>query len=133
MEDVVDRMRHDVSFERIGDSSAFHVRFRYGDAEQARRTEQEVINRLMAANVTMRGASARPRPDLTGADRRLPDRGYNMEVLGPASLPKHPSWPNRLLIAAMGLAAGLLLGAVTAAVARTRASTDPAGNSPKSS
>jgi hypothetical protein len=35
MEDVIERMRHDVSFERIGDSSAFHVRFRYGDAEQA--------------------------------------------------------------------------------------------------
>ena len=43
MEDVVDRMRHDVSFERIGESSAFHVSFRYSDAEQARRTEQEVI------------------------------------------------------------------------------------------
>ena len=120
MEDVVDRMRHDVSFERIGESSAFHVSFRYSDAEQARRTEQEVINRLMAANVTMRRASSRPGPDLTGTDRRLPDRGYNMEVLELASLPKRPSSPNRILIAATGLAGGLLLGTLTAVVARTR-------------
>jgi len=119
MEDVIERMRRDVSFERIGDSNAFHVSFNYSDAEQARRTEQEVINRLMAANVTMRRASSRPGPDLTGADR-LPDRGYNMEVLDPASLPKRPSWPNRPLIATTGLVGGLLLGVVTAVVARTR-------------
>src|ERR1700674_4618752 len=72
MEDVIERMRHDVRFERIGNSTAFHVRFRYSDAEQARRTEQEVINRLMAANVTMRRASARLCPDLTGATGCLP-------------------------------------------------------------
>jgi hypothetical protein len=33
-------------------------------------------------------------------------------------LPKHPSGPNRILIAALGLAGGLLLGALTAVVAR---------------
>ena len=133
MEDVVDRMRRDVSFERIGDSNSFHVSFRYSDAEHARRTEQDVINMLMSANVIMRRASSRPCPDLTGANGCLPDRGYNMEVLDPASLPKRPSSPNRFLIAATGLAGGLLLGALTAIVVRTRPSTAPAGNSPKSS
>ena len=68
--------------------------------------------------------------DLTGTNRRF---AFNLEVLDPASLPKRPSSPNRLVIAAMGLAGGLLIGALTAAVARTRPSTDPAGNSPKSS
>ena len=120
MEDVIERIRHDVRFERIGSSTAFYVTFQYSDAEQARRTEQALINVLMSANVTMRRASARLCPDLTGATGCLPDRGYNMEVLDPASLPKRPSWPNRPLIAATGLVGGLLLGVVTAAVARAR-------------
>jgi capsular polysaccharide biosynthesis protein len=124
MEDVIERMRHDVRFDRIGKSNAFHVRFRYSDAEQARRTERELIHKLMEANVTIR------RADLTGTNRRF---AFNLEVLDPASLPKRPSSPNRLLITAMGLAGGLLLGVVTAVIARTRSSTDPAGNSPKSS
>ena len=133
MEDVVDRMRHDVSFERIGDSNSFHVSFRYSDAEHARRTEQDVINMLMSANVIMRRASSRRCPDLTGANGCLPDRGYNMEVLDPASLPKRPSSPNRIFIAAIGLVGGLLLGAVAAVVLRTRPATHQAGNSPESS
>ena len=53
MEDVIDKMRHDVRFERIEHSNAFHVAFRYGDAEQARRTEQELIDKLMESNVTI--------------------------------------------------------------------------------
>lgn len=123
MEDVIDRMRRDVRFDRLGHSSAFHVAFRYTDAEQARRTEQELIDKLMAANVTLR------RADLNDPNHRL---AYNLEVLDPASLPKRPSGPNRLLITAMGLSGGLLLGVVAATVARTRATTDPAGSSPKS-
>jgi hypothetical protein len=132
MEDVIERMRHDVRFERIGNSNAFHVTFQYGDAEQARLTERALVNVLMSANVIMRRASARLCPDLTGATGCLPDRGYNMEVLDPASLPKGPSGPNRMIITAMGLAGGLLLGALTAVLARTRPATDPAGNSSKS-
>src|SRR5216684_9097784 len=65
--------------------------------------------------------------------RRAGRFAFNLEVLDPASLPKHPSFPNRFIIAATGLAGGLLLGALTALVARTRPSKAPAGNSPKSS
>jgi capsular polysaccharide biosynthesis protein len=130
MEGVIDKMRHDVSFERIGDSNAFHVRFRYSNAEQARRTEQQLINKLMAANVVFLRALSRQGSDLTGTNRRF---AYDMEVLDPASLPKRPSSPNRFLIAALGLVAGLLFGALTAIVVRTRAAAAPAGNSPKSS
>jgi uncharacterized protein involved in exopolysaccharide biosynthesis len=111
MEDVVERMRHDVSFDRIEHSNAFHVAFRYSDAEQARQAERELISKLMAQNVAIR------RADSTRANRRL---NYNLEVLDPASLPKRPSSPNRLVITAIGLAGGLLLGIVAAAVARTR-------------
>jgi hypothetical protein len=124
MEDVIDRMRRDVRFDRLGHTSAFHMAFRYTDAEQARRTEQELINKLMAANVTIR------RADLNATNHRL---AYNLEVLDPATLPKRPSSPNRLVIAAMGLAGGLLLGIAAAAIARARAVADPGGSSPKSS
>jgi hypothetical protein len=111
MEDVIDRMRHDIRFERLGHTNAFRVAYRYTDAEQARRAERELINKLMAQNVAFR------RADLTEANHRL---AYNLEVLDPASLPQRPSSPNRLLITAIGLAGGLLLGIVAAAVARTR-------------
>jgi uncharacterized protein involved in exopolysaccharide biosynthesis len=124
MEDVIDRMRHDITFERIGYSNAFHVRFRYSDAEHARRTEQDLIAKLMESNVKIW------RRDPIGTNRRLL---FTLEVLDPASLPRHPSSPNRFLIAAEGLAGGLLLGALTAVVLRTRPSTAPTGNSPKSS
>ncbi len=113
LEGVVEKMRHDISFERLGNSEAFHVRFRYGNALQAQRSEQ-----LMEGNIALRRAGR---------------FAFNLEVLDPASLPKHPSFPNRFIIAATGLAGGLLLGALTALVARTRSSTAPAGNSPKSS
>ena len=113
LEDIVERMRHDISFERLGNSEAFHVRFRYGNALQAQRSEQELIDSLIAASVSMR------RADTVGA------HSYGLEVLDPASLPKRPSSPNRFLIASYGLAAGLLLAAVTAAM-RARSATDPA-------
>jgi hypothetical protein len=120
IEDIVERMRHDISFERLGNSEAFHVRFRYGNALQAQRSEQELIDSLMAASVSMRNA------DTPGV------HSYGLEVLDPASLPQGPSSPNRLVIASLGMAAGLLLAAITVAV-RARSATAPAGNSPKSS
>ncbi len=118
MEEVIERMRHDVSFERIGHSDAFHVSFHYSDAELARRTERELVSKLMEGNIALSRAGR---------------FAFNLEVLDPASLPKQPYLPNRLLITAIGLAGGLLLGTLTALVARTHASTAPAGNSPKSS
>ena len=127
MEDVIDRMRHDVRFERIGHSKAFHVTFRYRDAEQARRTVRELVRKLIEA--TFLRALSRQSTEL----KEKPRFAYGLEVLDPANLPKRPSSPNRFLIAAEGLIGGLLLGAVTAVVARARATTNPAGNSSKSS
>jgi hypothetical protein len=131
MEDVIDSMRHDIRFERIGQSNAFRVAFSYGNAEQARRTERELIYELIAANVVNR------RADMIGANHmEWATRWKNVsavEVLDSASLPQHPSSPNRILIASEGLAGGLVLGALTAVVVRTRPSTAPGGNSPKSS
>jgi uncharacterized protein involved in exopolysaccharide biosynthesis len=44
----------------------------------------------------------------TDMERRT--AGENFRVLDPASLPQKPSFPNRLLFAAVGLAAGLVVG-----------------------
>jgi hypothetical protein len=120
MDNAIERMRRDISFDRIGTSNEFRVSFQYGDAKQARRIEKELIDKLMAASVVMRVA------EIIGTNP------YYV-IAGTASLPNRPSSPNRFLIAAMGFAGGLLLGTLTALVARTRASTAPAGNSPKSS
>jgi hypothetical protein len=127
MGDAIDKMRRDIMFDRIGRSNEFSVAFRYGDAKQAQQTEQELINKLMSANILF--SLGRCCPQIAA----LPRLPYNLQVIDQASLPKRPSWPNRLVIAAMGLAGGLLLGAITAVVARTRSSTDPAGSLPKSS
>ena len=119
MDNAIERMRRDISFDRIGSSNEFRVSFQYGDAKQAQRADKELIDKLMAASDFRRMAEIAGKP-----------QGI---IAGPASLPKRPAWPNGLVIAAMGLAGGLLLGAITAVAARTRTSTDPTGNSPKSS
>ena len=38
--------------------------------------------------------------------------GANLEVIDPASLPEQPISPNRLVVAAIGLVAGLIAGAL---------------------
>jgi succinoglycan biosynthesis transport protein ExoP len=56
------------------------------------------------------------RREISETSQNLEERkaGENLEVLDPASLPEQPSEPNRLAIAGMGAAAGLILGIVLA-------------------
>jgi polysaccharide chain length determinant protein (PEP-CTERM system associated) len=56
------------------------------------------------------------RREISETSQNLEERkaGENLEVLDPASLPEQPAEPNRLAIAGMGAAAGLLLGIVLA-------------------
>jgi len=58
------------------------------------------------------------RREISETAQNLEERkaGENLEVLDPASLPEQPSEPNRLLIAGMGLGAGLALGIVLAGI-----------------
>lgn len=49
-----------------------------------------------------------------GSDMENQQEGEQMNILAPAGLPDSPSFPNRLILAAGGLAAGLGLGAVIA-------------------
>jgi uncharacterized protein involved in exopolysaccharide biosynthesis len=39
--------------------------------------------------------------------------GENLEVLDPASLPQRPAAPNRMVVTALGVAFGLVLGALS--------------------
>jgi len=56
------------------------------------------------------------RREISETSQNLEERkaGENLEVLDPASLPEQPSEPNRLAIAGMGTAGGLILGIVLA-------------------
>jgi len=121
MDGAIERMRRDFSIEPAGrtlsSQAAFRIAFRYGDATQAQRIAEELIRRLMVANVM--AALAR---NAAGSDSPV----ENLYVPNPATFPKQPSGPNRLLVAAMGLAAGLLLGAAIAVVARLRRHPSPA-------
>jgi len=96
--DVVAEMRHDLQITAIN-ADSFAVRFQYNDRYKAQGVVREVVTALTEANVMVaRQSGARAR--------------QNLEVISPAVLPEQPSWPNRLNIAAMGLAGGLLLGAL---------------------
>jgi uncharacterized protein involved in exopolysaccharide biosynthesis len=56
------------------------------------------------------------RREISETSQNLEERkaGENLEVLDPASLPEQPADPNRLAIAGMGTAAGLIFGIVLA-------------------
>lgn len=58
------------------------------------------------------------RREISETAQNLEERkaGENLEVLDPASLPEQPAEPNRLLIAGMGIGAGLALGVVLAGI-----------------
>ncbi|MDQ6735569.1 MAG: hypothetical protein M3Z35_15860 [Nitrospirota bacterium] len=108
LEDVIERMRHDIRVGRIesvaGDSkrSAFIVQYMYGDPGQAQKITRELVAKVMAANVENRADIA------------------TFEVLDPASLPGTPVFPNRLMITAVGFGVGLLIAALTAVAIRLR-------------
>ena len=58
------------------------------------------------------------RREISETSQNLEERkaGETLEVLDPASLPEQPSEPNRLLIAGIGIAGGIMLGIVMAGI-----------------
>jgi hypothetical protein len=107
---VVERMVRDIKLDPVDYSNNLvHVAFVAGnDAEQARRVETELIDKLLAAE----------RPG-----------GYTLEVRDPPSLPKRSS-PDPYLILFTGFSAGYLLSQIASRMAQNRVPTAPAGNSP---
>jgi uncharacterized protein involved in exopolysaccharide biosynthesis/uncharacterized protein (DUF433 family) len=109
IEDVIESMRKSIAVspvvgvENSGPRApAFAVRFTYQDRFAAQRVTQDLVSRYIDENLRQRANSA-----------AIP---MTIELLDPASLPMNPVSPKRPLIATMGLALGLALGAVGALV-----------------
>jgi hypothetical protein len=94
--DVVAKMRHDLQITSVN-ANSFAIRYEYPNRYKAQAVVREVVTALTEENVMV--------------SRKSPASGrQNLEVVSPAMLPEQPSWPNRLIIAALGLAGGLMLG-----------------------
>jgi hypothetical protein len=120
--EVARNMRErDVHFELIP-PAVFQISFTHGDPLIAQAVVREFVTKTVRGHWTQernRGMAAGGELQYM-IDHKI---GENVEVLDPASLPALPVWPNRLVIAAIGLGAGLLLGLATLALRRPR---DPA-------
>jgi hypothetical protein len=102
-----------------GEVSAFSISFAYSDRLKA----QAFVQRLVTAFFDER--TVRARAIDSKADAALRDiyqrrAGENLNVLDPPSLPTSPERPGRLTIAAAGLGAGLLIGAIAIFLRRPR-------------
>lgn len=106
---VVDKMLdRDVRIEPVP-PSGFRISFTYGDPLIAQAVVRALVTRTVEGYVT----EARYRATTEGGEFKRMEEfrvGEIVEVLDPASLPQAPIYPNRLVIAAIGLTAGLLLG-----------------------
>jgi capsular polysaccharide biosynthesis protein len=96
--DVVAKMRHDLRITMVNPNS-FAIRYEYPNRYKAQAVVREVVTALTEANVMTARQSG-------------PNGRHNLEVVSPAVLPEQPTSPNRLSIAVIGLAGGLLVGAL---------------------
>ena len=121
LEDVIVRMRHDIAITPAKSATAdpknfaFVLRYIYPDPVQAQRTTEELIRKMMEAGVEEGLRANQAKGD---AERR--STGTKLSVFDPPSLPQRPAGPNRLLITALGVCAGLTLAVLTAVVMRLR-------------
>jgi uncharacterized protein involved in exopolysaccharide biosynthesis len=118
LEDVIKRMRHDIAITAANSGTAdpgdfgFVMRYAYPDPVRAQRTTDELASTMVKANLVEVMSANR-------AESNLEHRttGSRLQILGPASLPRGSAQPNRFLITALGVGAGLAM-AVLAAVAK---------------
>jgi hypothetical protein len=119
--DVARTMRdRDLRIEFIA-PAAVSVSFTYGDAKTAQAVVREIVTGFTEQNII----AERARVKIMGPEfQRMTDHkvGENLEVLDPATFPQTPDGPDRLLIVAAGVVAGLLLGALTLLLRRPRGS-----------
>jgi capsular polysaccharide biosynthesis protein len=105
IEDVVEKVKRNIGISPISGGSAFAIEFTYEDPHKAQQVAQDLAASFIRENV---------------------------RILDAASLPQSPVSPNRWMITAVGLAVGLVLGAIIALLrisktARILAVTGPAG------
>jgi hypothetical protein len=112
--DRVARMQRDVTISpvqgRDGRPLALVMRFRYPDAGKAQQVVWKLVALMMEDNITGAGVGQGSGGIAALLDAR--HLGSQMEVLDPASLPQAPLLPNRRAMIAVGLGAGLLIGAL---------------------
>jgi LPS O-antigen subunit length determinant protein (WzzB/FepE family) len=86
-------------------SPAFSISFTYPDRSKAQAVVRALVTKFTEQNVRERALAIAS--DEEKAREIVSHKvGLNFEVLDPASLPEKPISPNRLLIAAAGLALG---------------------------
>jgi len=112
LENVVGRMRHDIGIKMLpnvtGDPrpSAVLLQYRYPNPAQAQSTTRELVSKIVEANLVAAEAKAGHR--------------LTVQLASPPSLPQAPGSPNRLVITAGGVAAGVLLAAIAVLAMRFR-------------
>jgi LPS O-antigen subunit length determinant protein (WzzB/FepE family) len=113
LEDVVAYMRDHLTIRPAG-TSAFQISFTHPDPRTAQAVVRELVTRFVEQNLT----AALARTEHLKEDdpvRRIEERklGTNLEVLDPASLPQAPISPNRTVVSGIGVAFGLMIGALS--------------------
>ena len=133
MEEVVRNMARDLRIAALdppsgvkGSVAAFSISFSYSDRFKAQQAVQMVMNAFTERYYTEARLNASKNFTLRNILKRK--AGEVLEVLDPPNTPQHLETPNRLLIAAVGLGVGLLLGAIVLFFRRPRAPVlQPAG------
>ncbi len=118
MEDVVEAMRRVIVVRPVGPNLA-RVSFSYEDPVQAQRVSQDLVARIIFANLSSRGDTISP------SDRT---KGERIELVAPADEGKKQiEGKARTAMTSLGLPAGLLFGVVLALILRRRAPGDAPG------
>jgi hypothetical protein len=129
LKEIVERMRtRDVRVFQpyspaIGLSSVPRARisFSYRDPAKAREALNRIVEKVFMRNVAiMRDRVKNFKPEDEVRVLMESGAGDTLEIVDPASLPAPAGRPDRLLMAATGLAAGLLLGALALFIRRRR-------------
>ena len=112
MEDVVEAMRRAIVVRPVGPNLA-QVSFSYNDPVQAQRVSQDLVARIIFANLNLRADGIIP------SDRTKEER---IELVAPADEGKKQiEGKARTAMTSLGLPAGMLLGVVLALILRRRA------------
>ena len=117
MEDVIDKvMRQETWVTPVAPNLA-QVTFFYEDPIQAQRVSQDMVGRIIAANLYLRTDAISP----SASDRT---KGERIELVAAADQGKRTiTGKERLAFAGLGLPLGLLFGVVLARILRRRATT----------
>jgi hypothetical protein len=109
---ITDRMHAPVSPENIritaAGNDAFVISFQDRDRIRAQAVVRELVTQFVEGHITEARARQTPDKDVQLAVGLM--TSPSLEVLDPATLPESPVFPNRLVIGAVGLPAGLIAG-----------------------